>query len=86
MGDKSVVKKATLMGIITAVQWDEDDNVTSISLSTPEEEEYIIKDNSIGEELLCYVYQQVKVAGLIEEDEYGEKMINVESYEVFEED
>ncbi|MGA1845375.1 MAG: hypothetical protein ACMUIS_12495 [bacterium] len=86
MKSKVNKKKVTLTGIITAVDWDEDDNVIAVSISTPDEEEYIIEDTPEGEELLDLVFQNIRVTGVIEEDEYGDKIITVESYEVLEEE
>ena len=86
MKSKVNKKKVTLTGIITAVDWDEDDNVIAVSISTPDEEEYIIEDTPEGEELLDLVFQNVRVTGVIEEDEYGDKIIIIESYEVLEEE
>jgi len=73
-------KKKTLMGIITAVEWDEDDNVVAIAISTPEEEEYRIEDNPLGAELLDLIYESVKVTGSVIENELGNKSIRVDSY------
>lgn len=75
-------KKMTLMGIITAVEWDEDDNVVAIALSTQEEEEYRIEDNPVGAELLKLIYESVKVSGSIIEKEFGNKSIRVDSYKL----
>ncbi|MGA1796321.1 MAG: hypothetical protein ACMUIL_10735 [bacterium] len=86
MKSKVSKKKVTLTGIITAVDWDEDDNVIAVSISTPDEEEYIIEDTPEGAELLDLVFQNIRVTGVIEEDEYGDKIITVESYEVLEEE
>jgi len=79
-------KKMTLMGIITAVEWDEDDNVVAIALSTPEEEEYRIEDNPVGAELLDLIYESVKVTGSINENEFGNKSIRVDSYKLVDEE
>jgi hypothetical protein len=73
-------KKMTLMGIITAVEWDEDDNVVAIAISTPEEKEYRIEDNPLGAELLELIYESVKVTGTVIENEFGNKSIWVDSY------
>ena len=77
-------KKVTLMGIITAVEWDEDDNVIAIAISTPEEEEYRIEDNQLGTELLEMIYESVKVTGTVNEDGFGNKFICVDSYDLVE--
>jgi len=86
MSSKVNKKKVTLTGIITAVDWDDDDNVIAVSISTPDEEEYIIEDTPEGEELLDLVFQNVRITGIIEENEYGDKSINVDSHEVLDEE
>ena len=79
-------KKITVMGIITAVEWDEDDNVVAIALSTPEEEEYRIEENPVGAELLELIYESVKVTGIVTENEFGDKSIRVDSYALVDEE
>jgi hypothetical protein len=76
----------TLTGIITALEWDKDDNVIAIGLSTSDEEEYVIEDNSFTDELLDLLYEPVKLIGFVNTNEYGYKSIFVESYELLEED
>lgn len=79
-------QKVTLRGIITAVDWDDEENVISVSLSTPEEEEYIIEDTPIKEKFLDLIYQNVEVTGVIKMDEYGDKSILVNCYKVIEDE
>ena len=74
------------MGIITAVEWDEDDNVVAIALSTPEEEEYLIEENPVGAELLELIYESVKVTGIVTENGFGNKSVRVDSYELVDEE
>lgn len=80
------IQRISVTGIITASEWDEDDNVVGVTLSTPDEEEYLIDNNGKGEELLDFVSQNVKVVGIIDDNDYGNKIITVKSYEVFEDE
>ncbi len=86
MNKNEKIQRISVTGIITASEWDEDDNVVGVTLSTPDEEEYLIDSNGKGEELLDFVSQNVKVVGIIEENDYGDKIITVKSYEVFEDE
>ena len=67
--------KITITGVITPIDWDDEDNIVAISISTSEEEEYIVEDSPLGEELFNLINEYVKVTGFIEEDDYGDKSI-----------
>lgn len=79
-------QKITISGLITPCEWDEDDNVVGITLSTTDEEEYRIQNDQVGEELLEYVSRDVMVTGFVDEDEYGDKTLTVKEYEVIDEE
>lgn len=85
MGNNGKLQMVTLEGIITAADWDDDNNVIAVLLCTPDEDEYLIEDNERGEELLDLVSQNVMVTGILEEDDYGDKIIDIKSYEIYEE-
>lgn len=78
--------KITITGVITPIDWDDEDNIVAISISTSEEEEYIVEDSPLGEELFNLINEYVKVTGFIEEDEYGDKTISVVNYKLIKED
>lgn len=86
MNNYDCMPSVTIKGIITAMKWDKDDNVTAVCLSTSGEEEYLIAENSFKDELLNLVYEPVKVTGLININKDGSKSILVESYELLDED
>ena len=71
-----------LRGIITAAEWDEDNNIITFKLSTQDEEEYFIVHKKSGKKLLKFITQYVEITGVVEENEYGEKLIVPQSYEV----
>ncbi|MGA1874288.1 MAG: hypothetical protein ACMUIA_01640 [bacterium] len=83
MKERGKPQEVTLTGIITPVEWDENDCVIAVALSTSDEEEYLIDDSDLGEELLEFTSQNVRVTGVLEEDEYGDKRIIVKRYKVF---
>ncbi|MEW5801944.1 MAG: hypothetical protein AB1847_07535 [bacterium] len=75
-------QQVTITGIVTAADWDEDDDIVAVTISTADEEEYLVDDNPKGEELLELVYRNVKATGVVEDDGEGGKLISVRSYEI----
>ena len=75
-------QQVIITGIVTAAQWDEDDDIVAVTISTPDEEEYLVDGTPKGEELLELIYQNVRVTGTVEDDGDGDKIISVKSYEV----
>ena len=88
--------EVTIEGIVTAVEWDEDDNVTAVGISvtiipedtTDEEftEIYSVADNEKGEELMKLIGETVSATGMVETDEDGYKTIYITEYEVIKEE
>lgn len=93
LGSKTDKNEVTLTGLVEAIAWDEDENVTSVAISTvttaqngkkhAEAESYWVADNKKGIELLKLIGKTIKVSGLVETDEEGHKTLTVKSYEVF---
>lgn len=69
-------------GIITASAWDEENNVTSVTLSMADEREYLIQQDNKGRQLLRFLRKEVEVTGLVEEDPFGKGKIQILSYEI----
>ena len=78
-------RPATIRGLVAPVAWDDKGNVLVAAILTHFEEEYLIAQNGWGEALLAFLRQEVKVSGLVMENESGKKIITVKNYEVFEE-
>ena len=89
----AVVKQdTTITGIVTPVEWDEEDNVIAVAISVtiePEDsteeaytEDYLVGDTEKGSELLQLLDEIVEATGTVETDEYGNKTIYVESYRI----
>ena len=71
----------TIRGILVPVDWDEKGNVVAVSVSTYDEDEYLIniERHKKGEELLPLIRKEVEVSGLVREDE-SSKIITVKKY------
>jgi hypothetical protein len=54
-------------------------------IETDDGEEYEIGDSEQGDELMRHVGARVEVTGMVEEDEYGVKVITVTSFVLIEE-
>ena len=86
MNNTYTPSKISITGIVTAMEWDADDNVVCVKISTQDEEEYIVEDNDMADELLGLLYEPVIVIGILHEDEMGKKSIFVENYELLDDD
>jgi hypothetical protein len=81
MVKKSRSKEIIINGYIEADQWDEDDNVIGVKVVT-DYEDYSIEMNSLGEELLSFLGEDVDVTGIVEEEKDGSKVITVTGFEI----
>lgn len=75
----------TIKGLIIPVDWDDRGFVTAAAIMTDFEEEYLINEDSWGDELFAFLRQRVKVRGLVRKNEIGKNVITVKNYEVLEE-
>jgi hypothetical protein len=76
-------KEETIVGYVVPSEWDNEDNVVAIGIST-EDDEYVVELNKLGEELFDFLDEDVEVTGLVRDDKDGTKRIRVTSYEVLE--
>ena len=72
-------KQTTIRGLIVPSEWDDTGNVISISISTFNEDEYLVDIDSISKNLLSYLREGVEVSGIVREEE-GIKRINIKRY------
>lgn len=88
-GKKMVKEKQkqeiTITGFVTGTEWDDNDHVVSIEIST-EDDDYMVDNNKQGEELFDFVDEEVEVTGFVREDRDGAKWVTVTSYEVLDEE
>jgi hypothetical protein len=73
----------TIVGYVVPSEWDSEDNVVSISITT-DDDDYVVEMNKLGEELFDFLDEDVEVTGTVREDKDGTKRIRVISYEVLE--
>ncbi|MGK5090855.1 hypothetical protein WDW89_02425 [Deltaproteobacteria bacterium TL4] len=77
-----------ITGIIIPNDWGAQNAVTSIVMCTPGEKEYLIEQNSQGQELLEYIRRmkraKVKLKGNLKKDKYGKNLVQVSKYKVLE--
>lgn len=85
MKKEKTSKEITISGFITPEQWDDEDNVIAIGIST-DDEDYLIELNKLGEELFDFLDEDVEVTGFVREDKDGTKHITVTNYEILDTD
>lgn len=78
-------KEITVNGFVVPEDWDEDDNVVAISVTT-DDDDYLVDLNKLGEELFDFLDEDVQVTGLVRVERDGTKRITVTGYEVLETD
>lgn len=85
MKKKQTVKEReeTIIGYVIPNEWDNEDNVISIRVST-DDDDYLVELNKLGEELFDFLDEDVEITGIVREDKDGTKRIKVISYEVIE--
>jgi autonomous glycyl radical cofactor GrcA len=76
-------REETIVGYVVPSEWDSEDNVVSISITT-DDDDYVVEMNKLGEELFDFLDEDVEVTGTVREDKDGTKRIRVISYEVLE--
>ncbi len=72
-------KEVTITGLVTAWEWDEDNNVTAVAVST-DDDDYVVDNNDLGEELMELIDHEVEVTGTVSTDEDDLKTIVVTKY------
>jgi hypothetical protein len=83
--NKTENKEVQLFGIINSLEWDKNDNILSIEIST-EEEDYVVEPDDIGKDLFDCVGEEVEVTGIVTKGKDGENRIKVVAFEVLDYD
>ena len=71
----------TIIGTVYAAAWDENENVTEAVIACIGRE-YIVINDAVGGQLLTLDGADVKVTGVVGEDDDGNWMITVTKYEI----
>ncbi|MGD8702412.1 MAG: hypothetical protein PVH26_08230 [Desulfosarcina sp.] len=71
----------TLVGIVTPYAWDESDQVSEVSLSATDDEEYIIEN---GQRFLDLVQKPIRAVGLVKSGKKVHRAIDIKKFELLE--
>ena len=61
-------KQMTIEGLVVPSDWDFNGNAISISISTFNEDEYIVDKDSVSKKLMSYIRESVEVKGFVREE------------------
>jgi hypothetical protein len=75
-------EETTITGRIWAQSWDDKFEVTAVTITTLDGQEYWIVDNPVGKELLKLDMEIVKVTGSLSKIDDGKNAITVNKYEI----
>jgi hypothetical protein len=71
----------TLKGIVTPIQWDEDDQVSAVALFATDDEEYLIEN---GEKFVDLIQKSIEATGRVKRDKKAFKSIFIKRYNILE--
>ncbi len=70
----------TVRGIVIPVDWDDEGNALAAAISSPDEQEYLIKQDAKGKELVGLMRQEIEVRGVVKKGIKGRKTVTVRNY------
>jgi len=71
----------TLIGIVTPVQWNEDDRVISVALCATDDEQYIIQN---GEKFISLIQKSIQATGTVKREQNSPKFISIKRFNILE--
>jgi hypothetical protein len=80
--NKAIQDNETLVGIVTPVQWDADDQVSAVALSATDDEAYWIEN---GDKFFELVQKRIEASGKVRRDRKETRSIMIKRYRVVEE-
>ncbi len=78
---KKARENETLVGIVTPVQWDEDDRVTAVALCATDDEQYLIEN---GEQFLDLIQKSIQATGVVSRDVKPSRSITIREFCILE--
>ena len=81
MGEKKVISKKAVEGLIIPNKWDEKGKIIGIAIHTDKEEVYIVAHNRMESELLNQLHIKVRIEGKIMQRLDGNKLIHVRNFQ-----
>ncbi len=79
---EKAVKNITIRGLVVPSDWDDRDEVCAVTICSDDEERYEIVDRKMVRLLMKHMDEEVEAVGHPAEDEYGEEVFEVVSFEV----
>jgi len=79
MNKKTKPAMLTLKGIVTASNWDENDQIIEVSLSATDDEEYVIENSK---RFLDLTQKPIRATGLVTVGKKIHRMINIKKFEL----
>jgi hypothetical protein len=79
MNKKTKPTMLTLKGIVTASNWDENDQIIEVSLSATDDEEYVIENSK---RFLDLTQKPIRATGLVTVGKKIHRMINIKKFEL----
>lgn len=80
---KSNQNGETLIGIVTPIQWDEDDQITAVALSATDDEEYYIEN---GNKFIDLVQKCIEARGSVNRDRKSTRCITIKKFSVIDDE
>jgi len=74
--------KQVVEGIVIPAKWDDDGNVTGVTIHTARERVYSVAETRTGAELLGLIHKTVAASGKLRERLDGSIVINVQAYKI----
>jgi hypothetical protein len=71
----------TLVGIVTPIQWGEDDQVTAVALSATDDEAYLIEN---GAKFIELVQKCIEASGKVKRDKKAARSITIKRFSIIE--
>lgn len=81
--NKNTSDGETLVGIVTPVQWDQDDRVSAVALSATDDEAYWIEN---GDKFLKLISSQIEAVGRIRRDRKQSRSISIKRYRIIDDE
>ena len=75
------MKQETLVGIVTPIQWDDNDQITAVALSATDDETYWIEN---GDKFFDYIRFQIEAEGTVTRDKKTNRSIRIKRFTVLE--
>lgn len=68
-----------IRGLVTPSEWDENGDIISVSISTFDEEEYLVDRDEKGDGLLPFLHREMEIFGFVRKDGRS-KRIKIKRY------